>query len=247
MRRRAKPAAPQYALRLGSAELDRLWNAHAAVGAAARSAERGPPDHLAFLEPIREQLEPSFCADNDIEPAYKRMHDRVFCWKALRLVARANLGAFGKSAEYAGGADIENVTRVLYGLPPPAPMPKGPEGEAPGDVPMAEAGAAEAEPPAAEAAAAAEAADAPAAAEAEAAAPDAAAAAAEAPDAAAADADAEAAAAAAAAAAAEEAAAAAMEAEVAAAEAEAAAAEEAPAPSPAPGRPSRKRSLDAAT
>jgi THO complex subunit 1 len=121
MRKRRVAAAPSYAVRLGSAELDRLWNTHAALGEAARSADRGPPEHLEFLEPIREQLDPAFCAENDIEPQYKRMNDKVFCWKALRLVTRAALGAFAKATEREGGsADIEAVARVLYGLPPPA-------------------------------------------------------------------------------------------------------------------------------
>ena len=120
MRKRRAPAAASYAVRLGSAELDRLWSTHAALGEAARSADRGPPEHLEFLEPIREQLDPAFCAENDIEPEFKRMHDKVFCWKALRLVTRASLSAFGKAVEREGqNADIEAVARVLYGLPPP--------------------------------------------------------------------------------------------------------------------------------
>ena len=120
MRKRRAPAAPSYAVRLGSAELDRLWSTHAALGEAVRSADRGPPEHLEFLEPIREQLDPAYCAENDIEPEYKRMHDKVFCWKALRLVTRVSLGAFAKAAEREGqNADIEAVARVLYGLPPP--------------------------------------------------------------------------------------------------------------------------------
>ncbi len=76
---------------------------------------------MEFLEPIREQLDPAFCAENDIEDAYKRRNDKAFCWKALRLVTRANLAAFSKAAEREGGADIENVTRELFGFPKQAP------------------------------------------------------------------------------------------------------------------------------
>jgi hypothetical protein len=58
----------------------------------------------------------------DIEEGMKRKHDKTFCWKALRLVCRANLGAFTKAAERDGGADMDNITREVFGMPraPPA-------------------------------------------------------------------------------------------------------------------------------
>ena len=127
LRRRKAPPQPVYKIKLGNPELDRLWNVHADLAAAAHSSDRGPPEHLSFLEPIREQLDPAFCAEMDLEDSFKRKHDKVFCWKALRLVTRANLQAFSKASEREGGADIENVTRELFGMSRPEKLKDAPE------------------------------------------------------------------------------------------------------------------------
>ena len=121
-RRPPPPRDAHYTVRLGNAELDRLWNEHGNLNEAARSTDRGPPSHLSFLDPVREQLDPAWCAEMDIEEGMKRKHDKTFCWKALRLVCRANLGAFTKAAERDGGADMDNITREVFGMPraPPA-------------------------------------------------------------------------------------------------------------------------------
>ena len=143
MRRRAAPVR-DHAVKLGVPELDRLWSGHPDLGAAAGRGDRAAPDHLEFMEPIREQLDAAFCADMGIDPEYKRCNDKVFAWRALRLVARANLGAFSRAAEQ-GGAGLEALARVLFNVPLPAGEPRKEE--------AAPAAAAEEEPAAAEEAA----------------------------------------------------------------------------------------------
>jgi len=138
-RRPAPPPSAAYKVRLGNPELDRLWNEQADLTAASTRPERGPPALMAFVEPLREQLDPAWCAEMELEEAYKRKHDRTLVWQTLRLVTRSNLAAFGKAAEWEGGAaDIENVVRELHGMPRP---PKAAAG-APGAAPGAEAAAA---------------------------------------------------------------------------------------------------------
>ena len=135
-RRAPPPRDAHYTVRLGNGELDRLWNEHRDLNEAAKSSDRGVPSHSAFLEPIREQLDPAWCAEMDIEEGMKRKHDKAFCWKALRLVCRANLGAFTKAAEREGGADMDNITREVFSMPR-APSVKSPPPAAalgPGDV-----------------------------------------------------------------------------------------------------------------
>ena len=135
-RRAPPPRDAHYTVRLGNGELDRLWNEHRDLNEAAKSSDRGVPSHSAFLEPIREQLDPAWCAEMDIEEGMKRKHDKAFCWKALRLVCRANLGAFTKAAEREGGADMDNITREVFSMPR-APSVKSPPPAAalgPGDL-----------------------------------------------------------------------------------------------------------------
>ena len=124
-RRAPPPRDAHYRVRLGNGELDRLWNEHGDLNEAAKSSDRGLPSHSVFLEPIREQLDPAWCAEMDIDEGMKRKHDKAFCWKALRLVCRANLGAFTKAAEREGGADMDNITREVFSMPR-APSVKSP-------------------------------------------------------------------------------------------------------------------------
>ena len=50
-----------------------------------------------------------------IEEYYKTKNDKVFSWKALRLIAKENLGAFSKL----GAEDMEAVVPALLGVEPP--------------------------------------------------------------------------------------------------------------------------------
>lgn len=45
------------------------------------------------MNPIKEDMDP----ENDIEETYRRKNDRVFAWKANRVMARTNLGVFANS------------------------------------------------------------------------------------------------------------------------------------------------------
>lgn len=125
MRRRAPPPpVAEKRFRLGVPALDRLWNGFDSLAAATQPGAPGcgagaPPETLAFAEPLREQLDASFCEEAGLEECLKRKHDKVFVWRALRLTARSHLPAFGRAAERDGGADVDNIVRELFNVPRP--------------------------------------------------------------------------------------------------------------------------------
>eukprot|EP00898_Chlorokybus_atmophyticus_P000119 jgi/Chlat1/1107/Chrsp110S08639 len=95
MRKRKLPPGGAGGVRMGNPELDRLWNISADNLAFLKTrAHTRLPDVVEFLQPMAEQLDP----DAGIDEEYKLKNDRVYCWKALRLIARAQLPSFPAAA-----------------------------------------------------------------------------------------------------------------------------------------------------
>jgi len=98
-------------VRMGNPELDRLWNLSADNESVLAMPEGTSlvPSCEEFLEPIRDDVDP----EAGIEEEYKNKHDKVFCWKALRLVARVHLASF---LNY---TNIEDVACQILDIKPP--------------------------------------------------------------------------------------------------------------------------------
>jgi len=118
MRRRPRPGAaqpavpPEKRVKLGNLELDRLWNLSmdntSALGDKKGKTTPSLPD---FLQPVIDDMDPTA----EIEEYYKSKNDKVFTWKALRLIAKENLGAFSRL----GTEDMEAVIPGLLGVEAP--------------------------------------------------------------------------------------------------------------------------------
>lgn len=98
-------------VRLGHAELDRLFNLYSDADACVGS-DRGPPDYEEFLSAVREQADPAYCAEMELDDECKRKHDKVYQWRALRLCMRNDYTVFGKTSFF----DIEEVVKYKYNI-----------------------------------------------------------------------------------------------------------------------------------
>lgn len=101
MRKRVKrPAAGGAApvpirVRVGNDVLDRLWSLSEDNVSCLEGAARGHvPTLREFLEPLIEQMEP----DSGVEAEYLMSKDKIYCWKALRILTRNNVGLLTKYA-----------------------------------------------------------------------------------------------------------------------------------------------------
>jgi hypothetical protein len=66
----------------------------------------------AFLQQMRDAMDPENC----IEEEYHPKHDRLYCWRGLRLLSEINLGAFqALSCNTANGNSLEQALHVVDG------------------------------------------------------------------------------------------------------------------------------------
>lgn len=66
------------------------------------------PDVFEFLEDYKEALDP----DSGIEAEYHPKNDKLFCWRAMRLLSKKYLGNFNLIQKETG--DFENLVRYIY-------------------------------------------------------------------------------------------------------------------------------------
>ena len=117
MRRRPRAGAaapavpPEKRVRLGNPELDRLWNLSEDNASALREKRDAAPAAEAYLQNVVDDMDP----EAQIEEAYKSKNDKTYVWKALRLIAKADMGAFQRL----GAEDMETVVPAMLGVEPP--------------------------------------------------------------------------------------------------------------------------------
>ena len=98
-KRRVGVGGKRKKMSLGTAELSRLWNlggnSLAEISAAVAEKSTVPPlEH--YLDPVLVQMDP----DEGIEEAYRHKNDKVYTWKAMRLMAKKDaslIGCFAKA------------------------------------------------------------------------------------------------------------------------------------------------------
>mmetsp|Transcript_38925 Transcript_38925/g.69706 ORF Transcript_38925/g.69706 Transcript_38925/m.69706 type:complete len:558 (-) Transcript_38925:145-1818(-) len=107
-RKRSRVAS--HSVVLGRPALDHLWNLTESNTSCLNAEDRGDlPTCREFLEVVLDQMEP----EEGIEDAYKQKEDKVYLWKALRLLARQNLQVFSDTMDKAAG-DLEYAALKLY-------------------------------------------------------------------------------------------------------------------------------------
>jgi len=79
---------------LGHSELSRLWNlgSNSLEAIADSSSKQRVPSLAKYLQPVVEQMDPAA----GIEDEYKLKNDKVFTWKALRLMAKKDVSLLAK-------------------------------------------------------------------------------------------------------------------------------------------------------
>lgn len=111
---RARKPRPMYFLppgvkpvSLGHPDLDRLWNLSTDNTSCLDFEDQATvPTLRDFMRPVVSQADPA----EGVQREDKVQNDKVFCWKALRLMARADLAAFAK----AGASHLEAAIPVLF-------------------------------------------------------------------------------------------------------------------------------------
>ena len=117
MRKRPRPGAatssvpPERRVRLGNPELDRLWNLSEDNAGALGDKKDAAPTARDYLQNVIDDMDP----EAQIEEAYKSKNDKTYAWKALRLIAKADMGAFQRL----GAEDLEKVVPAMLGVEPP--------------------------------------------------------------------------------------------------------------------------------
>lgn len=101
----------QYAARipLGNAELARLWKLPSNRAAIERSDNSGMPSLMKYMETLRDEADP----DAGMEEPYKSKNNKVWTWKAMRLITRQAPHLIGKIKN----GDLDSLLPHLFGTP----------------------------------------------------------------------------------------------------------------------------------
>ena len=94
---------------MGNPELERLWKLPGNKDAILKTEGAGMPSLQSFFEPMKDEADP----EAGIEDAYKKKHNRVFVWKAMRLITRQAPNLIGKIKNN----DLDSLLQPLFGLP----------------------------------------------------------------------------------------------------------------------------------
>mmetsp|Transcript_18930 Transcript_18930/g.57187 ORF Transcript_18930/g.57187 Transcript_18930/m.57187 type:complete len:395 (+) Transcript_18930:599-1783(+) len=90
-------------VQLGNSELSRLWNLgdNSLAAIAAEGSKQAVPSLGDYLQPLIEQLDPTA----GIEEEYKLTNDKVWMWKALRLISSRDVSLLGKISAPGGSME----------------------------------------------------------------------------------------------------------------------------------------------
>lgn len=85
---------PSKRLQMGTSELTKLWNlgSNSLEDVSTGAQRKGVPSLEEYLQPVIDQADPAA----GIEDQYKMKNDKVFCWKALRLMAKKDVSLLAK-------------------------------------------------------------------------------------------------------------------------------------------------------
>jgi len=99
---------PTKRLSLGNQELSRLWNlgGNSLQALASSDSKRRVPSLAEYLKPVEEQMDPAA----GIEEEYKLKNDKVYTWKALRLMAKKDVSLLAKVAPPNGSIEVAVAT-----------------------------------------------------------------------------------------------------------------------------------------
>ncbi|KAL4439830.1 hypothetical protein ABPG75_002831 [Micractinium tetrahymenae] len=110
-----------FGIRVGTDELDRLWNLTEDNLSALSAEDRGGFKTVRqLMEPVIEEMQEAAAGEDD----GMLSRSKLYSWKALRAVARSNLQAFAQAVQK--GGDLEVAARAMYPAdcpPPPAAPP----------------------------------------------------------------------------------------------------------------------------
>ena len=96
-------------MKLGNAELTRLWNMGGnSLEDIAEKQQDAMPALEDFLKEVHEQADP----EAGIEEEYKVKNDKAFCWKALRLMAKKDVSLLSKVSQPSGS--LEEAVKFLF-------------------------------------------------------------------------------------------------------------------------------------
>ncbi|PSC69291.1 THO complex subunit 1 isoform X1 isoform B [Micractinium conductrix] len=122
-----------FGVRVGTDELDRLWNLTEDNLSALSADDRGGFKTVRqLIEPVIEEMQEA-AAGGDDAGMLTASRSKLYSWKALRAVARTNLQAFAAAVQK--GGDLEVAARAMYPSecpPPPATPPAPPKAEGEG-------------------------------------------------------------------------------------------------------------------
>ncbi|KAL4423622.1 hypothetical protein ABPG77_009209 [Micractinium sp. CCAP 211/92] len=114
-----------FGVRVGTEELDRLWNLTEDNLSALSADDRGGFKTVRqLMEPVIEEMQEAAAGEDD-GLLMRASRSKLYSWKALRAVARTNLQAFAQAVQK--GGDLEVAARAMY----PADCPPPPEPAAP--------------------------------------------------------------------------------------------------------------------
>ncbi|KAK3257188.1 hypothetical protein CYMTET_33716 [Cymbomonas tetramitiformis] len=103
---------------IGNGDLDCLWNLSAdnmtALAPEVREHACIPPMRK-FFEPVMEEMDP----DNGFEDEFKHKNDKVYSWKAHRILAKTNLQMFSKMGP---SDDLDSVAKLMFPEDVPASL-----------------------------------------------------------------------------------------------------------------------------
>ena len=119
--KRPRPSAECYlGIRVGTKELDRLWNLSEDNVSVLKASDRGGFKTLrGLMEPILDQMKETAEEGGDVMGATISTVNDVYTWKTLRLVSRHSLSAFTAAVRQNG--DLRVAARELYPDEVPAP------------------------------------------------------------------------------------------------------------------------------
>jgi len=103
---------PVRKMQLGNSALTRLWNmgSNSLEAIAKRQQESSQiPSLEAYLKPVAEQMDPEAGSEEE----YKLKNDKASCWKALRLMAKKDVGLLSKVSSQNNGS-LENAVSSFF-------------------------------------------------------------------------------------------------------------------------------------
>uniref|UniRef100_A0A7S2C5F8 Uncharacterized protein n=1 Tax=Haptolina brevifila TaxID=156173 RepID=A0A7S2C5F8_9EUKA len=115
-KRKASGGGTGKRMQLGNASLTRLWNMGGnSLEDIARKTQDVTPTLEEYLKPVLVDMDPA----EGIEEEYKKKNDKVYSWKALRLMAKKDVGLLSKVSAPNGGleAAVTSLFDSLKGAP----------------------------------------------------------------------------------------------------------------------------------